>query len=76
LIGRIKNDIFKRKKKLGTKTPIDYIKRQQIKWFGHVKRQRELKITKSSIRNMKILGQPGNQEISSLLEIERDQQKS
>jgi hypothetical protein len=43
LRDRIRNEDLR--KRLGTEAAIDYIKRQQIKWFGHVIRQKELNIT-------------------------------
>jgi hypothetical protein len=50
MTGNSLRDRFRKedlRKRLGTEAAIDYKKRQQIKWFGQVIRQRELKTTQS-----------------------------
>jgi hypothetical protein len=47
LRDRIRNEDLR--KRLGIEAAIYYIKRQQIKWFEHVIRQRELNITQRVI---------------------------
>jgi hypothetical protein len=49
---RIRNEDLR--KLLGTEADIDYIKRQQIKFFGHIIRQKELKIIQRVIIRNKI----------------------
>jgi hypothetical protein len=47
LRDRIRNEDLR--KLLGIEVAVNYIERQQIKWFGHVIRQRELNITQRVI---------------------------
>jgi hypothetical protein len=42
LKDKIRNEELR--KRLEVKPAIDYIKRQQIKWFGHIIRQKDLNI--------------------------------
>jgi hypothetical protein len=57
---------------LGVEAAIDYIKRQQIKWFGDVIRQKELNITQRVINkkyeNTRPKGRPRKQWIDGILE--------
>jgi hypothetical protein len=60
------------RKLLGIEAAVNYIKRQQIKWFGHVIRQKELNITQRVINkkyeNTRPKGRPRKQWIDGILE--------
>jgi hypothetical protein len=69
LTDRIRNEDLR--KRLGTDAAIDYIKRQQIKWFGHVLLQRELNMKQRVIikkdENTRQSRRPGKRCISGIL---------
>jgi hypothetical protein len=59
------------RKRLGVKPAIDYIKRQQIKWFGHIIRQKDLHILQRTMNkyyeNTRPKGRPKKRWIEGLL---------
>jgi hypothetical protein len=44
---KLRNDTLR--KELGIKPAIEFVKKQQINWFGHITRQKELGITQRAI---------------------------
>jgi hypothetical protein len=56
------------RKQLETGAAIGHIKRQQIKWFEHVIRHRELKITQRVINKKCEITKQGGQENDTLVE--------
>jgi hypothetical protein len=74
LKDRIRNENLR--KRFGIQAAINYIKRQQIKWFGHVIRQKELNITHRVINkkyeNTRPKGRPRKRRIDGILEALRN----
>jgi hypothetical protein len=71
LRDRIRNEDLR--KLLEIEAAINYIKRQQIKWFGHVIRQKELNITQRVINkkyeNTRPIGRPRKRWIGGILRL-------
>jgi hypothetical protein len=59
------------RKRLGVQSAIDYIKRQQIKWFGHIIRQKDLNIIQKTMNkhyeNTRPKGRPKKRWIEGIL---------
>ena len=70
LRDKIRNEELR--KQLGITSTLEYIKKQQVKWFGHITRQKEQSIIQETLNkryeNNRPIGRPRKRWIDSVLE--------